>query len=208
MLSLSVISSKYIQKQDDERTYFQFEVAWDSSMHNSVLLNRVTPGKDWIYTTITCYIEMENFIHPACITKDLSLVFFARDARATLPRSLRSFFDGGSYKSPDSNKVSGVYRLIVKQAADSSGSPGAHRRLGRVIDTSTLYVRGEEMLQGWRPRSDSLIFEHQWELEKLTRLQQVEKTRHFLLLKSTIDSVKFDILPPEPKVKKLIFLYS
>ena len=195
-----------MQKQDDERTYFQFEVSWDSSLHNSVLLNRVTPGKDWIYITITCYIEMENFIQPACITKDLSLVFFARDTRATLPRSLRSFFDGGAYKSPDSNKISGVYRLIVKQAVDSGGSPGAHRRLGRVIDTSTLYVRGEEMLQGWRPRSDSLIFEHQWELEKLTRLQQVEKTRHFLLLKSTIDSVKYEIPPVEPKVNKYIFI--
>lgn len=67
---------------------------------------------------------------------------------------------------------------------------GAHRRLGRVLETASNYVRGEEMLQGWRPRSDSLIFEHQWELEKLTRLQQVEKTKHFLLLKNTLDSMK------------------
>jgi kinesin family protein 1 len=69
---------------------------------------------------------------------------------------------------------------------------GAHRRFGRVIDTSSTYVRGEEMLQGWRPRSDSLIFEHQWELEKLTRLQQVEKTKHLLLVKSTVESIKND----------------
>lgn len=61
-----------------------------------------------------------------------------------------------------------------------------------VIDTSGIYVRGEEMLIGWRPRSDSLIFEHQWELEKLTRLQQVEKTKHFLLLQSSMDSLKGD----------------
>lgn len=70
---------------------------------------------------------------------------------------------------------------------------GAHRRLGRVLETASNYVRGEEMLQGWRPRSDSLIFEHQWELEKLTRLQQVEKTKHFLLLKNTLDSIKCDL---------------
>jgi kinesin family member 1 len=73
----------------------------------------------------------------------------------------------------------------VKQAADNS-SPVSHRRFGRVIDTSSSYVRGEEMLKGWRPRSDSLIFEHQWELEKLTRLQQVEKTKHLLLLRNAI----------------------
>lgn len=160
-------------------------------MHNSTLLNRVTPSKDWIYITLTCYIEIEDFVQPACITKDLSLIFYARDARITLPRSLRSLIYGGINKPNDSNKVSGVYRLTVKQAADSS-SPGAHRRTGRVIDTSSSYVRGEEMLQGWRPRSDSIIFEHQWELEKLTRLKQVEKTKHFLLLKSTVDDLKTD----------------
>jgi kinesin family protein 1 len=155
-------------------------------LHNSVLLNRVTPSKDWIYITITCYIELENFVQPACITKDLSLIFYARDTRVTLPRSLRSLIVGDTYKSKDANKVSAVYKMAIRQAIDSA-SPGASRRLGRVIDTSTSYVRGEEMLKGWRPRSDSLIFEHQWELEKLTRLQQVEKTKNFLLLRSNIE---------------------
>ena len=31
----------------------------------------------------------------------------------------------------------------------------------RVLDTSSTYVRGEENLVGWRPRGDSLIFDHQ-----------------------------------------------
>ena len=30
------------------------------------------------------------------------------------------------------------------------------------------------LLQGWRPRGDSLIVEHQWELEKLNRLEMVQ----------------------------------
>ena len=54
------------------------------------------------------------------------------------------------------------------------------------MDTSSAYVRGEENLQGWRPRSDSLIFEHQWELEKLQRVEEVEKTRHHLLLRDKL----------------------
>ena len=52
-------------------------------------------------------------------------------------------------------------------------SPGMQRRRRRVLDTSVAYVRGEENLAGWRPRSDSLILEHQWELEKLSLLQEV-----------------------------------
>ena len=56
----------------------------------------------------------------------------------------------------------------------------------RVLDTSTTYVRGEENLVGWRPRGDSLIFDHQWELEKITRLTETEKTRHFLILREKL----------------------
>ena len=50
---------------------------------------------------------------------------------------------------------------------------GMQRRRRRVLDTSVAYVRGEENLAGWRPRSDSLILDHQWELEKLSLMQEV-----------------------------------
>ncbi|KAG8229752.1 hypothetical protein J437_LFUL007050, partial [Ladona fulva] len=60
------------------------------------------------------------------------------------------------------------------------------RRQRRVLDTSSTYVRGEENLEGWRPRGDSLIFDHQWELEKLTRLEEVERVRHLLLLRERL----------------------
>lgn len=60
------------------------------------------------------------------------------------------------------------------------------RRQRRVLDTSTTYVRGEENLKNWRPRGDSLIFDHQWELEKLTRLEMVERVRYLLLLRERL----------------------
>lgn len=41
------------------------------------------------------------------------------------------------------------------------GFQGVQRRQRRVLDTSSTYVRGEENLHGWRPRGDSLIFDHQ-----------------------------------------------
>lgn len=65
-------------------------------------------------------------------------------------------------------------------------SAGVQRRQRRVLDTSSTYVRGEENLHGWRPRGDSLIFDHQWELEKLTRLEEVERVRHMLLLRERL----------------------
>jgi kinesin family protein 1 len=50
-----------------------------------------------------------------------------------------------------------------------------HSRQRKVVDTSKIYVRGEEMLEGWRPRSDSLIIEHQQDLEKLYRIECVSR---------------------------------
>ncbi len=80
VLSLSVLSADYALTADDDRTYYRLEVAWDSSLHNSQLLNRVTPAKDLVFITITCYIDLDNCVEPVCITKDLCLVFYPRDA--------------------------------------------------------------------------------------------------------------------------------
>jgi len=41
------------------------------------------------------------------------------------------------------------------------------------MDTSKIYVRGEENLGDWRPRGTSLIEEHRVHLEKLERVQEV-----------------------------------
>uniref|UniRef100_A0A803VM04 plus-end-directed kinesin ATPase n=1 Tax=Ficedula albicollis TaxID=59894 RepID=A0A803VM04_FICAL len=172
ILSLNILSSGYIHPSQDDRTFYQFEAAWDSSMHNSLLLNRVTPYREKIYITLSAYIEMENCTQPAVITKDFCMVFYSRDAKLPASRSIRNLFGSGSLRASESNRVTGVYELSLCRVADA-GSPGMQRRRRRVLDTSVAYVRGEENLAGWRPRSDSLILDHQWELEKLSLLQEV-----------------------------------
>ncbi|XP_073928322.1 kinesin-like protein KIF1A isoform X18 [Castor canadensis] len=197
ILSLNILSSGYIYPAQDDRvsfgndtrTFYQFEVAWDSSMHNSLLLNRVTPYREKIYMTLSAYIEMENCTQPAVITKDFCMVFYSRDAKLPASRSIRNLFGSGSLRASEGNRVTGVYELSLCHVADA-GSPGMQRRRRRVLDTSVAYVRGEENLAGWRPRSDSLILDHQWELEKLSLLQEVEKTRHYLLLREKLETTQ------------------
>lgn len=84
---------------------------------------------------------------------------------------------------------------------------GVQRRQRRVLDTSSTYVRGEENLEGWKPRGDSLIFDHQWELEKLTRLEEVGRTRHTILLRERLGLDKVPITKSE-KVLKIIILVN
>ncbi|VDM34231.1 unnamed protein product [Hydatigera taeniaeformis] len=57
---------------------------------------------------------------------------------------------------------------------------------------NSTYVRGEENIRGWRPRSDSLILEHQVELERLAFIESVEKTKQFLALREAIKSKRED----------------
>lgn len=40
------------------RSFFRFEAAWDSSLHNSSLLNRVTQTGETIYITLSAYLEV------------------------------------------------------------------------------------------------------------------------------------------------------
>ncbi|XP_063537383.1 kinesin-like protein unc-104 isoform X4 [Cydia strobilella] len=162
----------------DDRAVFRFEAAWDSSLHGSPLLNRVSANGEVVYITLSAYLEVENCARPAIVTKDLSLVVVGREARTG--RSLRRALFGS--KCARADRLTGVYELSLHRALE----PGVQRRQRRVLDTSGTYVRGEENLHGWRPRGDSLIFDHQWELEKMTRLEQVGRTRHFLALRERL----------------------
>ncbi|CAJ0566193.1 unnamed protein product, partial [Mesorhabditis spiculigera] len=209
VLSLGLFPGTYLEFAHDDRTFFQFEAAWDSSLHNSPLLNRVSNYGDQIYMTLSAYMEVslplapkkflkvEGCCQPAVITKDLCLLIYARDSKISAASRFCRSLIGGISKAPSMNRVPGVYEIAVKDASDS-GSPGAVRRQRRVLDTSSAYVRGEENLGQWRPRGDSLIFEHQWELEKLARLQQVERVRLFLRLRDKLKKGKSSQGPKTP----------
>lgn len=188
VLSLNIISSHYIQKHHDERTFYHFEVAWDSSLHNSLLLNRCTSSGNSVYLTISSYLEIENSFQPAIITKDLCLVLYPRggDSTSRIRSSLKNFFLPSNTPalnlSDYSNRVSAVYELKLRRATPMNiiSQETGHSRQRKVVDTSKIYVRGEEMLEGWRPRSDSLILEHQHDLEKLYRIECVSESLLFL----------------------------
>lgn len=115
---------------------------WDSSLHNSLLLNRVTPYGEKIYMTLSAYLEvvfcylffvflleslhcihmltdcflslqLDHCIQPAIITKDICMVFYSRDAKISPPRSLRNLFGSGYSKTPDWYKTSDYHIVSI-----------------------------------------------------------------------------------------------
>ena len=80
VLSLGLFPGEYLDSSTalsgsgmaDDRVFFRFEAAWDSSLHNSLLLNRVTPAGETIYMTISAYLEVstyyyKNQCHQLCV---------------------------------------------------------------------------------------------------------------------------------------------
>jgi kinesin family protein 1 len=63
VLSLGLFPGEYLEIPGDDRCMFRFEAAWDSSLHNSVLLNRVTSYGEQIFMTISAYLEVNLLFH-------------------------------------------------------------------------------------------------------------------------------------------------
>jgi kinesin family protein 1 len=184
--SLNILNPKLNKDPCDARTFFQFEAAWDSSLHNSVLLNRVTPSNEHVFVTVSLYIEAERLSHPVCISKDICLTIRGRDSkRPTAPWSLKNLIFGGGYeKTMECNRVTALCDLTLKRVLDTT-SP-SHRQLQQLRDTSSVYVRGEENLRGWKPRGTSLLLDHEVELERVYHIHEVERIRQFLQLRDKL----------------------
>jgi kinesin family protein 1 len=60
VLSLGLFPGEYIEIPGDDRLFYRFEAAWDSSLHNSTMLNRVSQANETVYITLSAYLEVRN----------------------------------------------------------------------------------------------------------------------------------------------------
>ena len=127
---------------------------WDSSLHNSDLLNR--PGGQ-IWLTISAYVDLQQCTQPVCISRDVCVQVFPRDARLGQCRSLRqvkkfkpvleinknqllSPRNGLPAPSTDANRISSIFEISLRY---QNLSPRSSRP---ILDTASQYVKGEEYL--------------------------------------------------------------
>jgi len=64
VLSLGLFPGEILEIPGDDRQMFRFEAAWDSSLHNSLLLNRITANGEHIFMTISAYLEVKLKVIP------------------------------------------------------------------------------------------------------------------------------------------------
>ncbi|EDQ92700.1 uncharacterized protein MONBRDRAFT_13875 [Monosiga brevicollis MX1] len=157
-VSLNILPSETKHTVQGDMASLTVEAGWDSSRHNSAFLNRKTPPKQFVFVTLTLTVEIENCEEPATFQRDLCVKLFPeRQTDNVFSRFMR----GGV---TDINKDSAIFTLCMRPLGDKRRQTQTPQR---------RYVRGEENLGSFRPRSGSLIQEHENRVESHLKLADV-----------------------------------
>ncbi|KAI0637640.1 kinesin-domain-containing protein [Trametes polyzona] len=145
LVTLPLLQEQKIEYKPDGTGTISAEALWDSSVHNSVLLNRVTGSGQRIFLQVTWSVAVETCAEPVQFSMDTAVTIQTRDARP--PSRLTSLF-GSTKVLPKTSTL-----FSVKLTPPLTRSPKDLWRL----DTAEKYVRGEEALGIWRPRGVSVV---------------------------------------------------
>lgn len=138
---------------------------WDSSVHDSLHLNRTTSAGHRVLIRLSFEIQVDRCSAPAAFSMDLAVSINGRDAKP--PGKLMSFIEG----STSMTKTSAIFE--VRLVPPMMKRPCELWRL----DTGSKYVRGQEMLGGWKARGVSLVGDHAALVQRERRRAEVEGVR-------------------------------
>jgi kinesin family protein 1 len=144
---------------------------WDSSLHDSLFLNRITASGQRIRLTLSWQVNCERCVAPLYFDMDISVQIQARESSNGV---LRQFLGGGKEKQPF--KASGMFVVQLKPPMTRQV-----RELWR-LNTANKYVRGEEFIGSWKPRGVSLITDYRVARKKMILREEVAASRHALVL--------------------------
>ncbi|KAI8877974.1 kinesin-domain-containing protein [Backusella circina FSU 941] len=144
---------------------------WDSSLHDSLFLNRITATGQRIRLTLSWQVACDRCVAPLYFDMDISVQIQARESGNGV---LRQFLGGGKEKQVV--KASGMFVIHLK--------PPMMRQVRELwrLNTANKYVRGEEFIGSWRPRGVSLITDYRVARRQMLRREAVAASRHALVL--------------------------
>lgn len=179
---LTLVSPPIIRKNSDGTTHVKVTGQWDSSAHNSQLLDRPTLDKYRVQLSLKWQVHSPRVTHPMKFSFDVAV--------QTRPRTwfrqnslLGQFF----YNQRVVHSTANNYAVTLK--------PSAAKRAGDLwrMDTTSDYISGEEALSSWAPRSVSLIRDYMDLRKRQRRIAEIESARGILA---------FGALSPPVKAKR------
>ncbi|KAJ3050350.1 kinesin-like protein Klp8 [Rhizophlyctis rosea] len=169
MLPLLLPEKQTVRIGRDGKSTLEVECAWDSSLHESLHLNKVTKGNLRIVASLEWTVEMQTDFqsatknaqtassklqHPLRFNMEFCVRVFERDFRvkAMTRLALMGLISGSGFGSKYSERLSAIYtiELSAEEKVQKSKCWGK-------LDTRGDYVRGEECLNGWKPGGQELV---------------------------------------------------
>lgn len=145
MVTLPLLADQTVEFKPDGTGSLTAQALWDSSVHDSLLLNRVTTNPYRVILQVSWAIAVETCNEPAQFSMDIAVTMQTRDARP--PSRFLTFLSSGKILS----RISAIFKVRLSPPLTRSA-----RDLWR-LDTSEKYVRGEEVLHSWKPRGISTV---------------------------------------------------
>lgn len=172
IVTLPLQKDQSLEFKPDGTGTLRAEALWDSSVHDSLLLNRVTAANQRILLQVVWFVAVDICSEPVQFSMDMAITMQTRDARP--PTRFMNFFGSTRILS----KTSTVFN--VRLSPPLTRSPKDLWRL----DTAEKYVRGEESLGVWKPRGISVVEDYSRLVATERRAADVQAVR--VILANTI----------------------
>ncbi|KAI8081649.1 uncharacterized protein BX664DRAFT_197879 [Halteromyces radiatus] len=164
----------------DGTSQLSIQGAWDSSQHDCLFLNQLTPSRTRIILHLAWEVEASKCAKPISFGMDIAVRVTGRDRSSSYATSRfkKLLLGAGSGKyHKQMSKASGVFLVLLK--------PPMTRRVDQLwrLNTASKYIRGEELFLGsWRPRGVSLINDYKIIRRNIQMKEDLQKTNQVLTL--------------------------
>lgn len=213
-VTLALQKEQRLEFRPDGTGLLRAEGLWDSSLHDSELLNCVTGSNRRVMLRIVWGVDVEICEEPVEFGMDVGVVVCARDATRPSSRSSSSSgfltFFGGSIRVLA--KTSTLFNVKL--------TPPLTRSVNDLwrLDTSEKYVRGEEILGicSWKPRSLTVVEDYERLVMTERRSADVQAMRVIVMASAVSrqvhrphdDDACFSIWKAEDILRRMIQLWQ
>ncbi|KAG2171295.1 hypothetical protein INT43_002917 [Umbelopsis isabellina] len=168
---LNLLAQQKVEYHPDGTSTLEAQGAWDSSLHEATILNQITTAGHQVQLTLEWEIETDKCEAPLKLSTQLYVQVQGRDV--STPSMLRTLIT----PTRTADKITAIYLVHLR--------PPATRKINELwrYCTTNGYVRGEEFLGNWKPRSISMVSDYQRNKSHIQHIQEVANVRQWLHLR-------------------------
>ncbi|KAH6899917.1 hypothetical protein B0T10DRAFT_10726 [Thelonectria olida] len=195
-LALKLSSTPVFRENANGTRSISIFAQWDSSMHNSLLLDRVTAEKYKVQMTISWEISSEKLAEPMKFSQKVCVQILSR----TFVRQT-SVFSALWQNIRFVRSSTGIFTLTMR--------PAPIKKIGDLwrMNSQHDYVKGEENLTSWAPRGVSLVSDFITARKKKRQTAEMGQIQALLAKMPVVtkDAPKEEAEPePSPVLKPII----